>query len=122
MRTSPLQSLQKTTQKTYIIWHHLNLQTQLQIQLEFRGLSSKLHYMHFEKGSNGQTIITMQLLGRNYPKIVYGMAILEFGQKLTKTKEMKGLNCIFTPITKFERAKYKNTITMMISSSSYPKN
>ena len=78
--------------------------------------------MHFEKGSNRQTIITMQFLGRNYPKVIYGMAIFEFGMHLTKTKKKEGLNCIFATITKFEGAKCKITITMMISGSSYPKN
>ena len=91
IRTSPLQSLQNSTPKPYRVWYHLNLQTQLQIQMSFRGLSAKLHYMHFEIGSNVQTTITMQLLGRNYTKIIYGMAIFEFGTHLTKTKEMEGL-------------------------------
>ena len=81
-----------------------------------------MHYLHFNKGSNGQTIITMQFLGRNYPKVIYGMGIFEFGKHLTKTKKKEGLNCIFATITKFEGAKCKITITMMISGSSYPKN
>ena len=35
-------------------------------------------------------LITMQLLVKNYPRIIYGMAIFEFGQNLIKNKERKG--------------------------------
>ena len=58
---------------------------------ELQGLSARLHWMHFENGSNGQTIITMQFLGRSYPKNIYGMAIFEFGSHLTGTKKWRGL-------------------------------
>ena len=78
--------------------------------------------MHFEIGSNGQTIITMQLLGRNYPKNIYGMAIFEFGQNLIKTKEKEGLNCKITTPQLLEGAKCKIDLTMLISGSNYPKN
>ena len=64
----------------------------------------------------------MQNLGINYPKVIYGMAIFEFGKHFDKTKEKEGLNCIFATIIIFEGAKCKITITMMISGSSYPKN
>ena len=59
---------------------HLNLQNTVANSNELRGLSATLHCLHFEKGSNGKTIITMQILGRNYPKIIYGMAIFEIGR------------------------------------------
>src|SRR3954467_5331025 len=83
--------LEKFYPVPYRVWHHLNLQTRLPIQMNFRGLSANLHWMHFEKGSNGQTIITMQFLGRNYPKNIYGMAIFEFGKLLTKQRFEGGL-------------------------------
>ena len=106
----------------YRIWQHLNLQTQLQIQMNFRGLSAKLHWMHFGKGSNGQTIITMQFLGRSYPKNIYGKAIFEFGKHLTKQRFLRGFICKITILQFIERAKYKIDLTMIISGSSYPKN
>src|SRR3954467_12080221 len=93
MGTSPLQSLQKNTPKSYIICQQLNLQTQLQIQLKFRGLSAKLHYMHFGKGSNDQVIITMQFLAQKYPNSIYGMSHFEFGSNLTKFKSLQGAFC-----------------------------
>src|SRR4051812_13804911 len=115
MRTSPLQSLEETTPKPYIIWHHLNLQTQLQIQLEFRGLSAKLHYMHLEKGSNDQSIITMPLLVKNYPRIIYGMAIFEFGQNLIKTMKREGAKLQNYHPQLLEGPKCKTGLTMLIS-------
>ena len=105
-----------------MIWSHLDLQTQLQIQMNFRGLSAKLHCMHFEKGSNGKSTITMQFLGRNYPKIIYGMAIFEFGKTLTKTKEMEGLIAKWPHSNYLEGQNAKRDLTIMISGSSYPKN
>ena len=55
-----------------------------------QGAECKIALDAFGKGSNGQTIVTMQLLGKNYPNFIYGMAIFGFRQNLTKTKEMKG--------------------------------
>src|SRR3954469_14617310 len=49
LRTSLLKSLQKSTPKTYMICLHLNLHKQLQIRLNIRGLSAKVHLMDFEK-------------------------------------------------------------------------
>ena len=89
---------------------------------DLQGLSAGLYWLHFKKGSNGQTIITMQFPGRNYPKNIYGMAIFEFGQNLIKTKEKEGLNCKFTTPQLLEGAKCKINHTMLISGSSYPKN
>src|SRR4051812_22040752 len=77
------------------------------IQLEFKGLCAKIHYMLFEKGSNGSTIITMQLLGKNYPSFIYGMAIFEFGQNLTKFKEISGADLQNDHAPKFRGAKCK---------------
>src|ERR1041385_4345107 len=76
-KTSLLNSLQKSTPKTYKTCLHLNLQKQLQIQLKFRGLSAKLHLMNFRKGSVDENIITTQLLVQNYPKIIYDMGNLQ---------------------------------------------
>src|SRR3954463_10605555 len=87
MGTSPLQSLQKSTPNSYILCPHLNLQRRLQIHLRFRGLCAKLHHKHFEKGSDQQIIITMQFLGRNYPKSIYGMGNFKEMIKLTKIRE-----------------------------------
>ena len=104
-----------------MIWPHLDLQTQLQIQMHFRGLSANLHYMHFEKGSNGQTTITMQFLGRNYPKFIYGMANFEFGQTWQKSKKEQGLICKMAILQILEGPNAKMDLTMLVSSSSYPK-
>ena len=120
--TSPLQTLQFSTQKPYRAWCHLNLQNTIANSNELRGLSAKLHYLHFEKGSNGQTIITMQFLGRNYPKVIYGMAIFEFGSIWQKQGKEQGLICKIATLQKSEGQKCKKDLTMMISSSSYPKN
>ena len=121
MRASPIKSLEETSPKPYIICPHLNLQRQLQIQLEFRGLSANLHHMHFEKGSNDQVIITMQFLGGKYPKSIYGMGNLNFWASLTKIKNLQGLNCKRTKLQLLEGPSAKMHLTMLINSSSYPK-
>ena len=87
MGTSPLQSLQKTAPRPYIIWQRLNFTNTVAIQLNFRGWVQELHYMHFERGSNGQTIITMQFLGGNYPKSIYGMGNFEIEQTWQNSKK-----------------------------------
>src|SRR3954470_887846 len=89
MRTSPMESLQENTPKSYMICPQMNLQRQLQIQLKFRGLSAKLHHLNFEKGSNEQVIITMQFIEKNYPKTIYGMGNFK-KIKLTKFREFIG--------------------------------
>src|SRR3954470_9944476 len=92
MRTSPLESLEENTPKTYIICPHLNLQRRLQIHLRFRGLCAKLHHNYFEKGSDEQFIITMQFLAQNYPKSIYGMSNLNWEQTSRKTEIYRGLS------------------------------
>src|SRR4051812_45851705 len=93
MRTSPLESLEESTPKTYIICLHLNLQGQLQIHLRFRGLCAELHHNHFEKGSEEQFIITMQFLAQNYPKSIYGMSNFELGANFEKNRNLQGAEC-----------------------------
>ena len=39
----------------------------------------------------------MPILGRNYPKLIYGNAIFKFGNYLAKTKEMRGLFAYLPP-------------------------
>src|SRR3954468_21887605 len=105
MRTSPLQSLQKTAPKSYMTLWHLNLQPQMQIQLNFRGLSAKLALHAFEKGSNGQTIITMQFLVKNYPSFIYGMGNFEIEQLDKKIKEITGAELQIDHTPKFRGVK-----------------
>ena len=64
----------------------------------------------------------MLILGKNYPKVIYDTAIYEFGKHLAKKQIKEGPISIFAITPIFEGAKYKITITMMISGSSYPKN
>ena len=58
------------------------------IQLKLRVLGAKLALYAFEKGSNGQAIITMQFFGGKYPKSIYGMGILEFFNTLEKIQRI----------------------------------
>src|SRR3954468_3617696 len=93
MRTSPLESLEENTPKSYIICPHLNLQRRLQIHLRFRGLSVKLHHSYFGKGSDEQFIITMHFLAQNYPKSIYGMSNFELGTNFEKNRNLQGAFC-----------------------------
>ena len=43
-----------------------------------------------EKTQKAKKITTL-ILGKNYPKVIYGIAIFEFCKALAKSKEMKGL-------------------------------
>ena len=66
----------------------LNLQTQFaKVQIN-RGLSAKVHHFIFGKFPNGKTIITMLILGENYPKTIYGMPHFEFAKQIANSKEM----------------------------------
>src|SRR4051812_3506339 len=77
---------------------------------EVQGAECKACTTCIEKGSNGQTIITMQLLVENYPSFIYGMAKFEFEQFLIKVQKInrgylqndhtsicKGAKCKNTP-------------------------
>src|ERR1041385_106243 len=110
MKTSLMKSLQKSTPKTYMICLHSNFARQLHIQLKLRGLSAKLHHMNFEKGSDDETIITMQLLVQNYPKTIYGMGNLKLNQltKKTKKKKKEGLICKMATLQLLEGFRCKN--------------
>ena len=88
---------------------------------EFRGLSAKLHHLHFEKGSNGKTSLTMLTLGKKIPQTHIWYAIFQFGIALGKNKRNEGSICIITTTAKVEGATCKMIITIVISGSSYPK-
>src|SRR3954471_6489811 len=90
MKTSLLKSLHKSTPKTYMICLHLNLHKQLQIQLDFRGLSAKVHLMDFLKGPVDEKIITMRLLVENYPKIIYDMGNLQKMNQSSRIRKIRG--------------------------------
>ena len=77
--TSPCESLHFSTPKPYKVWLHLNLQGTFANTNDLRGLSAKMHYFHFGKRSNGKSNITMLILGKNYPKLIYGMPYLNLG-------------------------------------------
>src|ERR1044072_3560983 len=64
----------------------------------------------------------MQLLGKNYPKFIYGTANVEFWAKLDQNKERKGVKLQSYHTSIVRGGKCKINLTMLISSSSYPKN
>ena len=80
-----------------------------------------MHYMHLKKGSNDQVIITMQFLGKNYPKSIYGVGNFKNDQVDKKSEDLQGANCKMTKLQFIEGPNAKMHLTMMISSSSYPK-
>src|SRR3954466_9284138 len=98
-----------------MVWHHLNLQRQLQIQLKFRGLSAKLHLMNFEKGSVDENIITMQLLVLNYPKIIYDMGNFILEPLTKKRKAERGFICKMTQLQFLKGSDAKMTSTTVFS-------
>ena len=63
----------------------------------------------------------MQNLGKNYPKVIYDIAIFEFGKHLAKTKEKRGMFAYLPPSQILEGAKCKMVITTVFSGSNYPK-
>ena len=63
----------------------------------------------WKKGSNDQRIITMQLLVKNYPRIIYGIAMFGFGQNLDKAKERKGVKLQNYHTSIFRGGKVQNT-------------
>ena len=79
-----MDSLQKITPKAYIICPPLMVARKVANSPEVRGLDARLHCKHLEKGFDEEIIITMQILGENYPKFIYGMAHFEFGLNLQK--------------------------------------
>ena len=93
----------------------MNLQNTVANTKEFRGLGAKMHHLHFGKGSNAKTNITTLILGKNYPKVLYGIAIFEFGIALGNFKRNEGPICKITTIQKLEGAKFKIDITIVIS-------
>jgi len=56
-----------------------------------QGAACKMHCNHFGKSSDDQIIITMQILGQNYPKFIYGMAHFEFGLNLQNRNLIRGV-------------------------------
>src|SRR4051812_43205460 len=64
----------------------------------------------------------MQLLVKNYPSFIYDMGNFEFGEKLGQNQRKQGVYCKITTPQFLEGAKCKNNLTMLFSSSSYPKN
>ena len=121
MRTPPLKSLQKNTPKAYIICPHLNLQDSCKFSLSSGGWVQNCTTCIWQKGSNEQVIITMQLLGKNYPNPYMAWAILNFEQTWQNSRIYKGLNCKMTKLQFLEGPNAKMHLTMLTSSSSYPK-
>src|ERR1043165_4150619 len=122
MRTSPLDSLQENTPKAYITCPTLMFARKVANSSEVRGLSAKLHCKHLENGSDEQIIITMQNLGRNYPKFIYGMAHFEFGLRIEKKKKInRGFNANLTKPHLNKGPIAKMVITIELSGSNYPK-
>src|SRR4051812_22344675 len=89
---------------------------------EVRGLDARLHCKHLEKGSDEEIIITMQILGGNYPKSIYGMAHFESGLNFEKKEFEQGLVAILTNTRLMKWSKAIENITTEFSSSFYPKN
>ena len=68
----------------------MNLQKPDANTKEFRGLSAKVHNLHFGNSPNSKTNVTMLILGENYPKTIYGMPHFEFAKKIANSKEHGG--------------------------------
>src|SRR3954462_9995227 len=71
---------------------------------EVRGLDARLHCKYLEKGSDEEIIITMQILGGNYPKSIYGMAHFEFGLNFEKKEFEQGL------VAKFDQHSFNEVV------------
>ena len=81
----------------------------------------KVALQTFEKGSDEQIIVTMQLLAQNYPKSIYGMGSFEFGPNLRKQDFNRGLIAKLAKLHLTEGPIAKMNVTTRISSSNYPK-
>src|SRR3954467_3698287 len=89
MKTSLLKSLQTSTPKTYMICLHLNLHKQLQIQLNIRGLSAKVHLMDFEKVQLMKRLSPCNSLCKTTQKSYMIWAICKLSQS-SKIKKSRG--------------------------------
>src|SRR4051812_9526747 len=98
MGTSPLQSLQESTPKPYMIWYHSNLQTQLKIQLKFRGMSAKITLHAYRKRLKGLNHYHHATPWEKLPKIHIWHGHFEFEQNFDKTRKWKGLICKIAPL------------------------
>ena len=74
---SPCNSLWKTTQVSYMAWPILSLGKNDKNQGKEKGLICKMATLQFIKGPNAKMDLTMLVSSSSYPKIRYGMPLIE---------------------------------------------